>query len=219
MQRLNELTERELVALTQEELDRFVDYECALAGVPLLPKAPGPKPVSQLPPADLKVYEVGGMLTLDSDHAARILEAMTSAPMFRETYKGSDYNTKYAKSISQDDEYYMPSVKPRMIYSEGLYDTLASRIAEHKSQHNAWSKVNDEYSKALKAREATRDACYELVNDAKARVQYKEALREHFAKYLSLAEGNRGIALNFLQKTYDLSDFPDLLAEFTAEGE
>ena len=53
MKRYNEMTDAELLELTNEQIATLIDYECALDGVPMLPPDPGPAPPDDVPPPDI----------------------------------------------------------------------------------------------------------------------------------------------------------------------
>ena len=213
MKRYCEMDEAELVALTDEQINKLVDYECAMEGAPMLPPSPGPKPTNELPDKDATVYDVAGCLTLDKDHAAKILEAMTGGRLWSEGYEGRSYDVKFLQPISSSD-YHYPKITTRTIYSIERWNEIKDRVSKHTATLQAWEAKDKEYTKAAKERCAIHDRVWNCVADAREHAEQREQLRREFARYLELAEGNRHIALNFLQKAKSLEEFPELVEEF-----
>jgi len=69
--RLIDLTDNDLIQMNEEQLRNLIDYECALAGVPLLPKLPiEPKQRREGIEPDLTLYKLGGVLLRDTRRSA-----------------------------------------------------------------------------------------------------------------------------------------------------
>lgn len=213
MKRVHELTEAELLALDDDMTMKLIDYECALEGVPMLPPAPGPAPKKDFPEPDAQCFAVGGILTRDSVHAARILEAISSGELVETTYAGSDYNNRYLKPLRQSD-YNYPKLSTETYRSPEQWDSIKDDHSSFATRKAEWDRIDKEYSSALKERATITDDVYGRIREARQHSYDRERLREEFARYMELAEGNRQIALNFLEKVKDLSEFPELREEF-----
>ena len=218
MKRIYELDETELLALSDEDVKKYVDYECALEGVPMLPPSPGIKPSKDAPAPDAQVYSIAGFLTLDAEHAARILAALESGKLFTESYANNDYGTKFLESIA-GDSYHSPKIESRRIHSPEQWDRIKDVQSEFVTKLKAWEKVNSDYDKALSERKKISDNVWDKINEARDHSYERDSLRREFVRYLELAEGNHQIALNFLKKVKDLSDFPELVEEFCPQVE
>ena len=213
MKRIYEMEEKEVLELTTEKISILIDYECALEGVPMLPPPPGEKPAKKMLKPDAQVFEIGGFLTRSAEHAARILMAFNSDQLYKERYPGNDYSTKYLEPIDSD-RFDMPKVETKTYHSAEQWEGIKDSHKEYAAVQNAWDKIDKEYQNALKNRKKITDAVWEKISEARDRAYNRDRLREEYAKYLVLAEGNRQIALNFLKKVKDLSDFPELTEEF-----
>lgn len=213
MKRIYEMDESELLALSEETTLKLIDYECALEGVPMLPPSPGPMPQKEIPEPDATVFEIAGFFTMDGEHAARILAAFNSGPLFKESYSGSDYNTKYLEPLNAD-KYNKPKIETKTSHSPEQWDKIKDLVTAYNSEKSEWDTIHKTYSAALKERAAITKDVYERIREARQRSYDRDCLRNEFARYLELAENNRQIALNFLEKVKDLSDFPELRDEF-----
>lgn len=203
MKRFTDFTDKELVALTDENIVTLIDYECALEGVPLLPPHPGPKPQKTTAPPSTTAYEISGRFVLDTDHATRIMEALASGPLFTSTYPNSDYYTKYL--VVADT----PSVTTCKIYSPEEWLAIEAEYKTYADRLKVWESFNTEYTEALKGRTRISDNVYEAIADARSRINKLQRLREELARYLVLAEGDRIIALKFLGNAHDVSRYPE----------
>jgi len=210
MKRINELTEAELLALTDADAQNLIDYECALEGVPMLPPHPGPAPVKNAPPFDAKAFEVGGVLVLDSEHAGRILDAITSGPLYK-----IEYSSEHLVALREGD-YDFPEIKTKAARSPEQWAEIKFDMGKYEAEKKEYDRLTKTYSDAMKERQSIIDTLRDAISDARERHYSREQLRSEFARYLELAEGNRQIALNFLDKAKGviLSKFPELREEF-----
>jgi hypothetical protein len=215
MKRIYEMTENEKLDLTDEEVARLIDYECALDGVPMLPPDPGPKPQRVEMNPDCRVYEIAGFMVKEADAAAKILEAFQGAQLYREAYPSGDYSTKYLNPLLAGD-YNLPKIETKQIHSAEQWDQIKGSWEQSKAATTQWDSINTLYQKALKERAATSDSVWEQIRNARSDRYSRNQLREEFARYLDLADGNRGIAYRFLEKAKStaLADFPELQEEF-----
>lgn len=213
MKRIYELAEEEVLALTDEQVSRYIDYECALEGVPMLPPDPGPRPVNNLPEPDVAFYEVNGLLTADEAHAQLILNAIASGTVLKEEWDYSS-NVKYGKEI-QGGDYSYPSIGIKRLYSADRHADNQERAIAHKHADAAWKKLDDELKKVLKSRERIHDDVWNHVTDAREKQRERGILRDKFARYFDLADGNATVAMNFLLKaeTGMKFDHPQLIQE------
>lgn len=213
MKRISEMDETELLALTDEQIDKLIDYECALEGVPMLPAHPGPEPNRVDLKPDATAYEIAGIFTLNADHAAKILEAINLGQIYKESYPGGDYNTKYLTPLLQGD-YSMPKIESKIRHSAEQWDKIKGPYKEYTARKSVWEKLNKEYQGAITSRASINKNCWEFVLEARDHASQREVFRQEFKIYLDLAEGNPQIAFGFLTKVKDLSDFPELKEEF-----
>ena len=213
MKRISELTEVEILVLTDEQVQKYIDYECALEGVPMLPPSPGPEPAKVTASPDATLYKVAGQNTLSSDHATRILDACNSGQLIETNNARNDYQTIYVSPML-DKDYNRPKIETSQVHSQEQWDTIKDNFTNYADRKSEWDVHNKLYQSALKERREISDSVYAITADARKHSYDRDNLRNEFAKYLELAEGNRKVALNFLTKVKDLADFPDLQEEF-----
>lgn len=218
MKRVYEMDETELLALTDEQTVKLVDYECALEGVPMLPPHPGPAPEKVTAAPDVTLYQVAGQKTLDHDHAKRILDACNSAQLFETGNARNSYETVFLTPLTERS-YSIPKIETSSVHSPEQWDRIKNDFTSFSERKDEWDVINKAYQSALKERQSITDDVYSKISDARRHSYTREQLRTEFARYMELAEGNRQIALNFLEKVKDISPFPELRTEFLLSPE
>lgn len=214
MKTFDSLTEQELVALTDDEIQRYIDYACAEHGVPLLP-AMLPEPPKVEPPAqDAVVYAVGRAYSTDvvcmkSDDAQRLADLLNSIPTCSLGYVSGP---SYEKKIEPQRGPYL--VMPTPCYSAELAATIAPTLASAERAKNVYDAAKKDYDRAVNERGAFASEIREKVEEAWATHRRREDRRRDYARYLELADGNADIAARFLQNAH--RDAIDLLPELFA---
>jgi hypothetical protein len=213
MKRIHEMNDAEILTLTDDQITKLIDYECALEGVPFLPPNPGPKPEKPAMEKGKTCYSIGGVYVLDMKHAVKILEAITSDTVFKTDYTGSDYNNQYLKRLSTDD-YGYPSITTHEYPLPEQWDKVKDAMAAYKHTLKAWEELNTAYTSAVTGRQDIVDAAYETVSAARNRRYEMDSLRSEFERYMELAEQNPTVAMNFLVKSRNIvCNYPELVEE------
>lgn len=211
MKRFNEMTEAELLALDDEQTKNLIDYECAIEGVPMLPPHPGTAPPIEKCKPDINVYTVAGVYFGTAEDAARVLDAIFAASVI---YKTDGYSDDKRFIAMQPGDYYFPKIEPEKAVSAESYAAWKEECKAVKEQMDEYKRAKSAYDSVYKERESIVKSVFDAIRDARQRSYDRDRLREEFTRYLELAEGNKTIALNFLKKVKDLSEFPELEAEF-----
>jgi len=206
MKKIEELTDEELVNLTSEQINYYIDFACAAAGIALLPLDElGPKPEKCVAQPKTTVYEIAGQFTLDSEHARRILEAFNSGKLYRSTYPGSDYYTKYLEEKNESVK-----IETVSMYTNEEWQAIKDEYTNYAQRLKEWTTENTEYEKIKKARKETEEEIYDLISAARHKLSKLNKIKTDFARYLVLANNNPEIALKFLRNAYDLSGYEDI---------
>ena len=86
MQNIYDMTTAEVAALTEDEINSFIDIECASKGVMLLP----PEPVKPAKPEivqDVTMYEYMGVYFKTAEAAAAVMQEVAKHEQFTYDYK------------------------------------------------------------------------------------------------------------------------------------
>lgn len=214
MKRIDELTEAELLALTDEQFNRQVDYECAVEGVAMLPPHPGQAPTNTLPAADVKVFRVAGVYTTDSDHAAAILELITSKPLFKTAHAKGYEGPEYLVPMGEND-YSFPGIEKTTVFSPEQWDAIKEDQKAYDNLKKKWDGEMRIYQNAYESRKDIINQLSDRLREAQDNRYRREQIRTEFSRYLDLAENNTTIAMNFLLKAKPLTidEFPELVQD------
>lgn len=196
MKAFDSLTESELVALTDDDIQRYIDYACAENGVPLLPSLP-PAPLAVSYEPDVKVYSVGHWLHfLSAEQAARVMEAISEAAPVE-----LDYLSVPSGVPSHAISNRRPSVQTVTVdlaFSAARAAELKDALSGQKRAEDVYEKAKKDYDRAVSERESYAAEIREAVETAWGTHRRRESLRHDYERYLSLADGNAEIAARFL---------------------
>jgi len=147
---------------------------------------------------------------MDAEHAGRILAAMITGPLY-----SMEYGEKNLKPLKEGG-YSFPEIKVKKAHSPEQWDRIKESVQAFETSKKEWEAINKVYQNAVKERQSIINAVRDAISDARDNNYSREQLRSEFARYLVLAEDNRHIALNFLEKTKGstLDQFPELREEF-----
>lgn len=189
MKGITEMTEQEILALTEEDVQKLIKLRMMEEGIKIMDKPEVPE-LFEIEPADLKVFTIPffeGYAFTDMEEANAVAEALRNAKTLRKVEYdwnklGSDYKylvkkDKYNYSIKPDFE-----VNCGFVYSSELYEKMqeASGIISEISGRVKEVKVK-----------------YERLN----RLTYKFA-----TDYYPLSDHNEDMAMKFMAKAYSFTD-------------
>lgn len=211
-----EWPDEELAAMTEAELERWVDIESAASGVALLPPDPGPRPTVELPEPEQVVFHVSfgystvGTFRSESD-ATALQGALTKAADNAVTI-GSSGDSKYVRGDRRPDR--ETKVAREHVYSETQWASIEKDHARFEERLELWEERKTEYDDANRERDAIEVDLRGAIADASARLAAAERARFELDRYLDLAEGVREVALVFMHSAQ-----PDMVRTLGLEEE
>ena len=212
MKRFNELNEVELLALDDQQVSVLVDYECALEGVPMLPPEPGVKPVQPEIKKDVTVYSLQNtVMVKDITVLNQILKVLEGVQLYTQNYGNPHYTVT---EIESNDAYNAPRIATNTYPTKEAVDAMKGEFAKFKAEDATYTEKKSEYDEALTKRNEIAEDVYEAIREARTKDYERQRIRSEFARYLELAEGNKRIALNFLEKASAiLYKYPEMKEE------
>jgi hypothetical protein len=213
MKKFHELTEQEILDLTADQINYYIDYDCADQGIGLLPPMPN-KPELNISEPDETVYQIGDIICLHAEQAQRIMETINQSALVRTDYNYPDSSRVRITERMEKDNYYYPKMTPKDVYSQSLWLVVKDQAEAHNKALRRYNEDTSEYDKAVSGRKRVVEAIQEHIDNTREHAQGREQLRAEFKRYLELAEGRVSIALNFLLKTRTLKAYPDLMDEW-----
>jgi hypothetical protein len=210
----DELTAEELVALTDEQRQYYVDRLCAEEGVRLLP-AQAPVPPPQLGfEKDLTIYTVAGIGVFSREHADAIARAINTGRRVKLEYApGLSYRDRYAVEDGDPAE-----VEESRAYSQHYYESRRALAHEHSEAMVAYEAAKVEYDRIVSARAAVSGRVLSAIAEAVREKAKRDAVHAEYNRYLELADFDVNIARRFLTSAYpDAQEIaPDLFSALEA---
>lgn len=214
MQRFDDLSDEEVLALTPEQIERWVDIECAIAGAPLEPEHPGTKPEESTAAPDRKTYVVEGMHFDTMEDAEAVANAINSVPCFTLNYaEGGGYRNQVV------DRAEPVSVSTAVNWSVDGWNKSRGEVASANKAISEWDRAKQAYDKAMKARRAEVAWIYERIERLGELEQDRQSALRDFNRYLDLANGDDATARRFFQaaRPDDMKHLPDAAPEAATE--
>ncbi|MBU3193494.1 L-rhamnose mutarotase [Clostridium algidicarnis] len=212
MKRYNDLSQVELTKLSTEEIQRFIDLECALNGIPLLPSEPV-KPEIKKIDADMEGYEVAGFYFKDKSQALDLLDKVTSLDIYSKSY-GSETLERIESS-----SYGFPKIEIQKYFSNEYYLLTKSEKERYENLKKNYKKEKQSYDEAYEEYKKCHDEVWNAVYEAVEETNARDRFKGQFERYLELSSNDKVVAMNFLKNAYDISVFDGLEEELMNEEE
>lgn len=206
MKPFDDLTDLEIVALSDSAMERYIDLASAEAGIPL----PGDPPI---PPSksseDLSADMDGFVVTAtfaNKHDAEQVAAAATAYQRLTTAYmSGPSYKQKFEP---EEDPVRVTVIRH---YSEAKAAAQGTRIAQFERIEADYKAARTTFETVTRKRAELAARMLERRSKAQAEERRRESYRSTFANYLQLAENDRRIACRFMAKAYP--DAPDLIPE------
>jgi hypothetical protein len=212
MKKFDLLSDEEVLALTQEEIQSYSDLACAEAGVPFLPPKPE-KPKNDGISPDKIVFEVSGFCVDSTENFLKIAEFIRSnniAILDVNYVPGPGCNKKiygYKEEITYNS---------RSVFSEDHWEKIGAEKEKYEEQKAEYETANDEWETINRKRETEVQYISDRINKIYENQRNKQRYIEYFNQYLVLAKGDKEIAMSFLRKAYPkIEDYPELIDQLT----
>ena len=207
MKYFDELSSAEQEELTDEVIERYVALECAREGAPLSPGDPPVMPAPVVIEPDAAIFDVGNFSFFERPAADEVASLIAKHRVVNLEY-GNNYQDRIIGSAVEDP----PAVSPRRVYTRAYYEQMKGQIAQRETAKKMYEAAKKEHEEACKARDEASNWIWEAIEVARTRKRRRQEMREKFARYLDLADGDDGIAWKFLIQAHsDIeTEFPEL---------
>lgn len=217
MRAFEDLSNEEILALTDEDIQRYCDLACAQEGAPLLPPEPGEKPVKPDHEPDVPVFSAGGEYFLSQEVALGVAEAINAGRPVTWDYAGGWPH----KRITGTKEY-AEAVAASRFFSAAKWEEVKGEILAHEEAKTRWEKEKKEYDEAVKARSRVTEWIWDKISEVREAERQRERFTSLLTRYLDLADGDEVVARKFLFDAHpEARDFLEPLVELREleEGE
>jgi hypothetical protein len=210
MKNLSEMSHEELLALTDDECERWIQLQMAEQGIPILQEPIKPK-YPDVPEEDMTLFTaecLGEMAFKNRDELLQIVDLLRVAnSMYRVSHNYSSgftqaypgYRSQYSR---EEDAFDIKLVKSRSLDQAAA---VADLVKDKKVLEEKYNKEKKEYEKMVKDTESIREEIFGAIREARSENYRKDSLFVKFLQYLKLSDGNAEIALRFLGKVETLS--------------
>jgi hypothetical protein len=200
MKSFDDLTKEEKAVLTAEAIQLYIDLDCADAGLPMLPEIP-PKPVMPVVVPDMEVYEVSGHKVPTIENAQILLAAFAQVTILDYMYNTRTETSTGSCYVHEVREYNQGAkIERKPAMTQELYNANKAAIEEYNIEKAEYDRIYSKFTKAKESRTKISEAITNACIEARQYVAQREQYKNDFVRYVTLAEGNKQIAWNFLAK-------------------
>ena len=214
MKKINEMTEQEIFALSDEEVQKMIKLRMMEEGIKLMDKPKVPE-LFEIEPADIQYYSIpllDGFAFTDIEEATKIAEVLRNAKSLRKVdydwnKLGSDY-----KYLKKDNRYTFRGnsdfdILSGWAYSNELYAKISDFAEQNKAIKEQAEKDQKEYEAQLSESDGLVQEIIGRVREVKNKYDRLETLSYKFAAdYYPLSDNDEDMAMKFMAKAYTLDE-------------
>lgn len=199
MKLTKDYTGQELENLTDDQVTRLIDWECAEEGVPFAPDDP-PTYTPVAAEKDIRAWKVGntGILCKTQADAQTIADFLGKFDRWNQTY---DYLLGYNDVMKPCSEELIVSVEDG--YSLAKMRERVEVIKRDKKDKEYYEAAKKKWDSVVGSRGRIADWTWERIWKAREFRQEREHLHQQLERCIELADGNREIGLRFFKKSND----------------
>jgi hypothetical protein len=214
MKQITEMTEQEILALTEEDVQKMIKLRMMEEGIKLLDKPKVPE-LFEIEPADIQYFSIpllDGFVFTDLEEATKVAETLKNAKSLRKVdYDwnkiGSDYKylkKSYRYKFNGESDF---DILSGWAYSNELYAKISSFAAQNKIMKEQAEKDKKEYENQLSESAELIQEITGRVREIHNKYERLERLVYKFTTdYYPLSDNNEDMAIKFMTKAYSLSD-------------
>jgi len=208
MKTINELTEQEIFALTDPEIQTMIKFRKLEEGIKLISEPIRPEYL-EAPKPDKIIYQCNFLSSALVFENIDELKALLDVVRKSNCYK-MEYGVNSTNFLKRGLGYYpekWDEISSASVYSAELYSQIKDIISNNEMMKKKYDTEYKEYNEVLSASQWIEDE----INNRVFEVQDKfYKLRDYCQKfrldYLPLSDDNKAVALAFMDKAFSLSD-------------
>lgn len=214
MKKINEMTEQEILALSDQDVQNMIKFRMMEEGIKIIDKPKKPE-LFEIDPADQKIYVIpilDGYAFIDFAEAQKVAEALQKAKSFRKVTCDWNKLGSNFKYLEKKDRYTFNDagdfgVSEIRVYSNELYANIVDFAVQNKAMIGQVEKDEKAYNEAYAAASDITIEIRKRVTDVREKVARLELLTQKFADdYYPLSDNNEKMAIKFMSKAYSLSE-------------
>ena len=202
MKYFNDLTDVEILGLTDTDIQNYIELDIAVAGIKFVEKPTMEEPVKvNIVPKDV-AYQVGDLLFADAETAQKVANLVS----YKRCYD-TGYNYKFLKPAEET------SVDTVKFYTEVQLLQYKDELEVYHKLKGVYDKLKKEYTAYLDSVRGIKSNVLDRVQVCKEEVERIENLKGQYSKYLELANQDSEIAKNFFVKAYSEETYLKVIGE------
>lgn len=194
--RFSDLAVDEKLKLTDEEVEKFIDLECAFEGVKLIPCPE--KPVEPEMEEKETYYQIGYISDLEFkniEDAEKVLKLLKTCQIVCNSHLG-DYN--YVSKVKNFDK----QINVYTAYSKEDIEANRKALEGYKKKKESYAELKKEYNKELESKTFIEDKIWDEINHLRGIKQMQDDIIFTYQKYYVMAKEDSVIAMQFLENAY-----------------
>ena len=213
MKKINEMTEQEILALSEQDIQNMIKFRMMEEGIKVIDKPKKPE-LFEIEPADQKVYVIpvlDGYAFTDFAEAQKVADALREAKSFRKVdYDWNKLGSNF-KYLEKKDRYTYNnegdfSISEISVYSSKLYANIVDFAAQNKAMQKQVEKDMAEYDNAYAADSDITLEIRSRISEVREKHERLERLMHSFANdYYPLSGNNEEMAMKFMSKAFTLT--------------
>lgn len=213
MKKINEMTEQEILALSEQDIQNMIKFRMMEEGIKIIDKPKRPE-LFEIEPADQKVYVIpilNGYAFTNFAEAQKVADALREAKSFRKVdYDWNKLGSNF-KYLEKKENYTFNdagdfSVNETHVYSNKLYASIVDFAAQNKAMNEQVEKDMKSYDDAYAAASAITLEIRGRVTEIREKYERLERLTCSFANdYYPLSDNNEEMAMKFMSKAFTLT--------------
>lgn len=214
MKNINEMTEQEILALTEEDVQKMIKLRMMEEGIKIMDRPRVPE-LFEIEPADLEIFTIpifSGFAFTNMEEANAVAKALIKAKTLRKVdYDWQKMGSDYKYLVKQDRYSFYGdsdfSIQTNWVYSNELYNKIIDFAVQNKSMKEQAEKDQKEYENQLQESSGIVSEIRERVKEVNMKYERLESLVWKFATdYYPLSDNNEDMAIKFMSKAYSLTD-------------
>ena len=208
--RFSDLSIEEKLKLTDEEVDEFIDLECAFGGIKLIPCPGEPvKPEMEEKETYYQIGYIGDLKFKNIEDAEKVIKLLKTCDMVKISYLG-DYN--YVSEVKN----FSKQVNVYTVYSKEDIEKNKGELERYSKKKDSYDELKKEYDRELERKTLEEDKIWDEINHLRDIKKMQDDIVVIYQKYCVMAKENSEVAMQFLQNAY--SDKLDKIKETIGEG-
>lgn len=209
MKQITELSEQEILALTEKELSKMVKLRMAENGIKMIDEPIEPT-YEMLPEKTEQWYSIKGceyiMQEKDVAEALGLTLKKTALKFGNYSYVGNDYTHKVAKRLDDYAVNETGNVTLNMYYNQKDAEKAKGITAKNKELKTSYGTELDSWKENQENVDLIKLDIYGVYNEVNKKYWQMDDMKRKYEQYLDLADGNAKTAMKFLKNAYHIDE-------------